>query len=78
MEQGHAAGVQQAAHSLKGSSRYVGASRVASLSAALEERSRRGAVDGESTALLGQLAAAFARAQELLSAKEKDHEYLAR
>ena len=59
---GHDAGeTREAAHSLKGSSQYVGANQVAILSAALEQQAREGSLD-QADVLLAQLEHEFLRA----------------
>jgi CheY-like chemotaxis protein/HPt (histidine-containing phosphotransfer) domain-containing protein len=57
--------VQELAHSLKGSSRYMGAAGVAALSESLEQQGRRGALAG-APVLLNQLLAEFERVQQQL------------
>jgi HPt (histidine-containing phosphotransfer) domain-containing protein len=51
---------REAAHSLKGSSQYVGARQVATLSAALEQHARAGTLEG-AAALLAELEGEFTR-----------------
>jgi CheY-like chemotaxis protein/HPt (histidine-containing phosphotransfer) domain-containing protein len=58
---------REAAHSLKGSSQYVGASQVATLSAALERQARAGTIEG-AEALLVELEGEFARVCEAIAA----------
>ncbi len=65
---GDPAAVQEVAHSLKGSSSYVDAQRVAALSAELEQVAKSGSVDG-AVRLLAQLEQAFAQAREALEAE---------
>jgi PAS domain S-box-containing protein len=65
---GDAPSVRQAAHSLKGSSGYVGARLVTELSQALEQNARRGTVNQETAALLAQLKDAFERTRMALLA----------
>ncbi|MCI0394879.1 MAG: Hpt domain-containing protein [Chloroflexi bacterium] len=60
-----AAGVKQAAHSLKGSSGYLGAQQVVTLSAALEQKGRGGSTSGAAT-LLAQLEEEFERVRQVL------------
>ena len=63
----YAGETREAAHSLKGSSQYVGARQVATLSAALEQQARVGTLEG-ATALLAELEGEFTRACQAIAA----------
>ena len=63
--QGNARGLEQAAHSLKGSCSNIGARQMVALCLALEERGRAGSVKGAET-LLAPLDNAFARVREVI------------
>ena len=68
IEHGEPAMVQQAAHSLKGSSRYLGANLVASLSAELEQAGRTETLTGETAIQMAQLEREFERTRRALLA----------
>lgn len=61
-----AAATREAAHSLKGSSQYVGASRIVSLSAALEQQAREG-LRFDTAELMAQLEIAFAHVSRAIT-----------
>ena len=63
----HTHKTREAAHSLKGSSQYVGARQVATLSAALEQQARAGSLEG-AAALLAELEGEFTRACQVIAA----------
>jgi CheY-like chemotaxis protein/HPt (histidine-containing phosphotransfer) domain-containing protein len=66
MIEGNASGVREAAHNLAGSSAYVGARRVAKVSAALEGRARQELLGREAVGLLVQLEEALGEARRAL------------
>lgn len=61
------AAVREAAHSLKGSSQYVGANQIVGLSAALEQQARAGLLCATEE-LMAQLEREFARVSQVISA----------
>ena len=69
----HTHEAREAAHSLKGSSQYVGANQVAALSAALDQQARTGMlVDAE--ALVAELEREFARVcQAIVDVLQSEH-----
>jgi PAS domain S-box-containing protein len=70
VEQDDAAGLRQAAHSLKGSSAYVGAQQVMGLSALIEQHGRDGAIR-KAARLMPELAKRFAHTRQVLQTRSR-------